>query len=196
MTLTDLYTARLEAGHLRPDPAQAAILPELQRIADWLEAQREPRGLGRLFRRAPDPPPGLYLWGGVGRGKSMLMDLFVEALGRTYTGTVSRPAFCEARVRRWPSRTMMRPSSSRTAVIGISTPCWRMLARKSASIFASVRTLSPMISVCGGRCWSWPAAMVPPSSVSVGVEMRSVIFGDPFGRVGDEPPLPLPFWRL
>lgn len=82
MTVTDLYRARLAEGHLRPDPAQEALLPELQRVADDLIAQAPaPRGLGRLFRRAPDPVRGLYIWGGVGRGKSMLMDLFVEALG-------------------------------------------------------------------------------------------------------------------
>ncbi len=72
-----LYSARVTQGALARDPAQEAVLPEFQRIGDAL-AQPVRRG---LFRRAPEPPKGLYLWGGVGRGKSMLMDLFVEALG-------------------------------------------------------------------------------------------------------------------
>ncbi len=79
MTVADLYRARIAAGTLRPDAAQDALLPEFERIAAWLAEHREPRGLGRLFRRPPEVTRGLYLWGGVGRGKSMLMDLFVAA---------------------------------------------------------------------------------------------------------------------
>lgn len=78
--VTEFYRARLEAGHLHPDPAQEAVLPEFERIAGWLAEQREQRGLGRFFRKAPEATKGLYLWGGVGRGKSMLMDLLVEAV--------------------------------------------------------------------------------------------------------------------
>ncbi len=80
MPVHDLYRARIAEGQLRPDPAQEAVLGELQRIADWLAEHREPKGLGRLFRKAPEATKGLYLWGGVGRGKSMLMDLFVAAV--------------------------------------------------------------------------------------------------------------------
>ncbi len=79
-SVTTLYKSRLAEGHLQPDPAQEAVLPEFERIAAWLADHREPRGLGRLFRKAPKVTQGLYLWGGVGRGKSMLMDLFVEAV--------------------------------------------------------------------------------------------------------------------
>ena len=75
--MRDLYDARLKAGTLRPDPAQEDVLPEFDRILTGLEAMQEKRG---FFRKAPEPPKGLYLWGGVGRGKSMLMDLFVESL--------------------------------------------------------------------------------------------------------------------
>ena len=75
-TLTDLYDARVAEGRLTRDPAQEDTLPELERIRAEL-AKPVKRG---LFRRAPEPPKGLYLWGGVGRGKSMLMDLFVDSL--------------------------------------------------------------------------------------------------------------------
>lgn len=74
--MRDLYTARIASGELHPDPAQDAVLPEFDRILTGIDGS-ERRG---LFRRAAEPPRGLYLWGGVGRGKSMLMDLFVESL--------------------------------------------------------------------------------------------------------------------
>ena len=95
MSVTKLYRAHLDEGHLRADPAQQAILPEFERIADGLEAAREPTGLGRLFRKAPEPPKGLYLWGGVGRGKSMLMDLFVLSVGTPAKRRVHFHAFMQ-----------------------------------------------------------------------------------------------------
>ena len=77
-TLTEIYDRRVAEGQLRPDAAQRAVLPLLQSVRAGLEAQaaRKPGLLGGLFAKAPDPVKGLYLWGGVGRGKSMLMDLF------------------------------------------------------------------------------------------------------------------------
>ncbi len=77
-SLTDLYDRMAAAGQLRPDPAQRAVLPELDRIRIELEeaAHRKKGFLGGLFGKPPVAPRGLYLWGGVGRGKSMLMDLF------------------------------------------------------------------------------------------------------------------------
>jgi cell division protein ZapE len=73
--LSEIYDGLAAAGRLTPDPAQRAVLPHLQAILDHL---REPPRR-RLFARAPEPPRGMYIWGGVGRGKSMLMDLFVAA---------------------------------------------------------------------------------------------------------------------
>jgi cell division protein ZapE len=80
-TLTQIYEARVAAGTLRPDPAQHAVLPLMEELRVWLEANATRRvGLfAGLFARPVMPPRGLYLWGGVGRGKSMLMDLFAEA---------------------------------------------------------------------------------------------------------------------
>ena len=74
--LISLYEARVADGTLRRDDAQEAVLPRFERIRAALKTPVR-RG---LFRKAPPPPKGLYLWGGVGRGKSMLMDMFVEAL--------------------------------------------------------------------------------------------------------------------
>lgn len=75
-TLSDLHARRVAEGVIARDPAQEAVLPEFERIRAAL-AETPRKG---WFRRAPEPPRGLYLWGGVGRGKSMLMDLFVETL--------------------------------------------------------------------------------------------------------------------
>ena len=71
------YDDLIAAGTLQADAAQAHVIPEFARIAADL-AEKPKRG---FFSKAPPPPRGLYLWGGVGRGKSMLMDLFVDHLG-------------------------------------------------------------------------------------------------------------------
>ena len=75
------YDALVIASELRPDPEQAAAATRLDRLAIELEATPK-RGslLWRLAGRKPQAPRGIYLWGGVGRGKSMLMDLFFANL--------------------------------------------------------------------------------------------------------------------
>jgi cell division protein ZapE len=75
------YEALIACGELRPDPEQEAAVERLDRMQKELEATAAPRGLlGKIFTRKPPGPRGVYLWGGVGRGKSMLMDLFHDSL--------------------------------------------------------------------------------------------------------------------
>jgi len=79
-TLIEIYDSRVAEGQLRPDPAQRAVLPALEEVRLALEETSEKtRRLKRIFKKPPPPPKGLYLWGSVGGGKSMLMDLFAEA---------------------------------------------------------------------------------------------------------------------
>ncbi len=75
------YHGLIAAGELRPDPDQLAAAERLNQLQQELEAV-PPRGsvLWRMLGKAPAPPRGLYIWGGVGRGKSMLMDLFFDSL--------------------------------------------------------------------------------------------------------------------
>lgn len=67
------YRERVEAGLLSDDPVQAEAAARLDDLA--LRLANPPKS--GWFSK-PDPVTGLYLWGGVGRGKSMLMDLFFE----------------------------------------------------------------------------------------------------------------------
>jgi cell division protein ZapE len=76
------YAAGVARGDWQHDPAQQEALRELDRVhAALLAAPATPGLLSRLFGR--DPPAatrGLYLWGGVGRGKTFLIDLFFDGL--------------------------------------------------------------------------------------------------------------------
>src|ERR1044072_7142453 len=75
---------RRAAGEIHADPVQERIVARLQAVHEQLGAMAahpvKPGLLARLgFGHAPKPPAGphgLYIWGPVGRGKSMLMDLF------------------------------------------------------------------------------------------------------------------------
>ncbi|MDO7843291.1 cell division protein ZapE [Sphingomonas immobilis] len=75
------YDALIAAGELKPDPEQANVAARLNALAKALEAVPS-RGstLWKLLGRKPELPRGLYIWGGVGRGKSMLMDLFFASV--------------------------------------------------------------------------------------------------------------------
>ncbi len=75
------YEALIAAGELRADPDQRAAALRLDTLQQQLEAVPA-RGstLWKLLRKMPEPPRGLYMWGGVGRGKSMLMDLFFDTV--------------------------------------------------------------------------------------------------------------------
>ena len=76
-SVIDRYDALVTAGELRPDEDQRRTAERLNALAVQLE-ERPARGsvLWRMLRKAPEAPHGIYMWGGVGRGKSMLMDLF------------------------------------------------------------------------------------------------------------------------
>lgn len=77
------YDALIANAELRPDADQRAAAERLAQLQDELEVPPTSTGLfGKLFGSKPTADPrGVYLWGGVGRGKSMLMDLFVDTLG-------------------------------------------------------------------------------------------------------------------
>jgi cell division protein ZapE len=67
------YAQLLQDHELKPDPAQQRAVAALDRLAQVLKSNG--RGILGLFGKRKPGPDGVYLWGGVGRGKSMLMDL-------------------------------------------------------------------------------------------------------------------------
>src|SRR6202451_838796 len=76
------YQALVSSGAIEPDVAQAAPADALadleQRLAHYKPVRKQGL-LGRLFADKDEPPPrGLYIHGEVGRGKTMLMDLFFQ----------------------------------------------------------------------------------------------------------------------
>ena len=81
MRVLERYRQLIAGGELRPDPEQAAAAARLDQLQQELEQPAGATGLlGRLLGRKVAAPRGVYLWGSVGRGKSMLMDLFHDNL--------------------------------------------------------------------------------------------------------------------
>jgi len=79
MTPLEQYKADLQREDFFQDPAQERAVAELDELYHRLLA--EPVGGGFLSRfRKPRTLTGLYMWGGVGRGKTYLMDVFFQAL--------------------------------------------------------------------------------------------------------------------
>ncbi len=75
------YLDELARGEIMPDAAQHAVAERLDALAQALEAKAAISGIFTAFlkrARPPEPVRGLYIHGGVGRGKTMLMDLFFE----------------------------------------------------------------------------------------------------------------------
>jgi len=75
-----IYESLLANGSYKADPAQRMAVEELNRV--WMELTAHPVSgwWGKIRGKQPDHVTGLYLWGGVGRGKTWLMDLFFDSL--------------------------------------------------------------------------------------------------------------------
>lgn len=83
-------TGDVDAGRLRADEAQLIAAKKLDELIDKVEDFRQRRG---LFLKRKEPPRGIYMWGGVGRGKSMLMDWFFEKAPNKHKRRVHFHAF-------------------------------------------------------------------------------------------------------
>jgi len=86
MSPAEKYQQLLQSSGFTDDPAQRRVVDLLEALYQMLEQRRAEdasllaRTVQTLLRRKPQPLKGLYLWGGVGRGKTLLMDLFYECL--------------------------------------------------------------------------------------------------------------------
>lgn len=76
------YQARIAAGEMEYDAAQADVVARLDTLAATLQTWRPKRSgrIAQMFTSRVEVPRGLYIHGGVGRGKTMLMDLFFRAV--------------------------------------------------------------------------------------------------------------------
>jgi cell division protein ZapE len=111
VSVRDRYRDLVAAERLEADPAQAAVIERLDALAVRLESYnpaRPPGPFGRLIGARPaEPPRGLYIHGPVGRGKTLLMDMFFESAPAAAKRRVHFHAFMadvHARIHRWRQR--------------------------------------------------------------------------------------------
>ncbi|MEP4151663.1 MAG: cell division protein ZapE, partial [Lentilitoribacter sp.] len=84
LTVSASYELLVKADEVQPDPAQKTIIKSLDQVLDYIRNRRvasKSNALGWLFakrQKKDTPTKGLYIHGSVGRGKTMLMDMFYE----------------------------------------------------------------------------------------------------------------------
>jgi cell division protein ZapE len=97
-TVLQGYEALINSGHVVKDESQLALVGKLDNLRVRLAEKSllsKKSALGWLLARGakPEPPRGLYIWGGVGRGKTMLMDMFFAAVTQPQKRRVHFHAF-------------------------------------------------------------------------------------------------------
>lgn len=105
--VSSLYEAKVRDGAIEADAAQRRLVKRLDDLSRELHAYSSQRSKGlvaRIFSRKIEAPRGLYVWGEVGRGKTMLMDLFFDTLEFPGTRRVHFHEFMQdvhARIHEW-----------------------------------------------------------------------------------------------
>jgi cell division protein ZapE len=151
-SLVARYEALLASGELRPDPEQAAAAERLEVLRRELESASTSGGLlGKLLRKKRQAPRGIYLWGGVGRGKSMLMDLFHHSLNIGEKRRVHFHAFMlevHARLRIEREKELGDPIPPTAAALARNLKCLafdEMVVNNSADAMIMSRLFTTMI---------------------------------------------------
>jgi cell division protein ZapE len=148
LTPSQRYAEGVARGDWQNDPAQHAALAELDRIHLGLLDSAEDGWLDRLssFWKKPEPVKGLYFWGGVGRGKTFLVDLFYDGLPikqkyRTHFHRFMRSV--HERLREHQGRATRWRRSPRNGAATCACWCWT----SSSSPTSAMRC-------CWRGCWS------------------------------------------
>ncbi|MDO9024623.1 AFG1/ZapE family ATPase, partial [Zwartia sp.] len=77
MNVLQYYESSLAERGYQPDPAQRIAIERLQKyFDDWIAFKGNRSSAVKRFFKRPEVPRGVYLWGGVGRGESLLRDAF------------------------------------------------------------------------------------------------------------------------
>ncbi|MEM7240834.1 MAG: cell division protein ZapE [Pseudomonadota bacterium] len=97
MSVSQEYQARIARGELTSDPAQQTVISEFDALIKALDGYKPAASwiAGGLFGAKKARPKGLYIYGGVGRGKSMLMDMFYALAPRKRKRRVHFHAFMQ-----------------------------------------------------------------------------------------------------
>mgnify|MGYP000011710298 CR=1 FL=1 len=109
--LLQIYRARVASGEIAADAAQERAVLRLQHLHEELNDWKPGKRVGAFsafgFGRPVTPPEGVYIWGGVGRGKSMLMDMFFDHAPVAAKKRVHFHAFmqdCHEQIFQWRQR--------------------------------------------------------------------------------------------